>query len=175
MAHPEMQGYLSRIRERYPQHFWHVRVLDCGSRDINGTNRDLWTLESGYTGIDIVNGPNVNLVLPMEDADWCDEHFHVCISTEVLEHNPKWREGIKNMVRMLAPGGLLIVTCATTGRLPHMAETGYYQNLTEADIRTVIDEGLFETVEYEVNEDNHDLYFHAVKKGELTHGCNDDH
>lgn len=181
MAHQQMQDYLLRVKARYPDHFWRVRVLDCGSLDINGSNADLWNLESGYTGIDLAPGKNVNIVMPMEEADWPDEHFHVVISTECFEHNREWKAGLLNMIRMLRPGGLLIVTCAKEPRHEHGTVkyasaaspfTGdYYHNLTEAEIRREIDPEIFSVMEFEENNDPGDLYFHAVKKGRLWHGC----
>jgi SAM-dependent methyltransferase len=178
-----MREFLERVKRDHPEHFWRVRVLDCGSLDINGCNRDLWNLESGYTGIDLGPGKNVNMVMAIEDADWREGHFHCIISTECFEHNPNWRSGLLNMVRMLRPGGLLIVTCATIGRDPHgvpenspydspyTLDNGYYKNLTEQDIRAVINADDFEHFEFAVNEESHDLYFHAVKRGDLVHGC----
>jgi SAM-dependent methyltransferase len=178
-----MKAFLKKVKAEHPGHFWRVRVLDCGSLDINGSSRDLWNIESGYTGIDLAPGPNVNVVMPIEKADWLDEHFHVCISTECFEHNPKWREGLQNMVRMLRPGGLLIVTCATAGRSEHgtqsatpedspfTADSGYYCNLTEGDLRQALDLDMFDHYAFETNAEAHDLYFHAVKRGTLIHGC----
>ena len=183
MAHPEQRTYLQKIKQEHPEHFWRVRVLDCGSLDINGSASYLWDHESGYTGIDLAPGKNVHIVMPMEKADWADEHFHVAICLECLEHNPNWKVGLLNMVRMLRRGGLIIVTCATTGRPEHgtqrttpkdspfTAASNYYRNLTEADIRSVLDLSLFSHYEFEINKVSHDLYFHAVKKGVLVHGC----
>ena len=183
MAHEKMEKYLQRIKKRYPEHFWRVRVLDCGSLDINGSNKDLWNLECGYTGLDLAPGKNVNIVMPMENADWIDEHFHVVMSTECFEHNPEWKIGLLNMIRMLRPGGLIIVTCAKDPRQEHgtcrfaaeaspfTSDSDYYQNLTEEDIRSVIDVDEFNFVEFESNNDPGDLYFHAIKKGKLDHGC----
>ena len=42
--------------------------------------------------------------------------FDVVISCECFEHNPYWRETFLNMTRVLRPGGLFVLTCATTGR-----------------------------------------------------------
>jgi SAM-dependent methyltransferase len=183
VAHPEQQKFLKNLQAKYPDYFRRVRVLDCGSLDINGRNKEYWNTESGYTGIDLAPGKNVNIVMAIEDADWPDEHFHVVISTECFEHNPKWREGLANMIRMLKPGGMLIVTCATTGRgehgtaehvpeaSPFTAKTGYYKNLTESDIRGAIDPQDFADMKCQVNDTSHDLYFWAIKKGVLVHGC----
>ncbi len=41
------------------------------------------------------------------------------ISAECFEHNPLWRETFSNMYRMTKKGGVLIITCASTGRIEH--------------------------------------------------------
>jgi 2-polyprenyl-3-methyl-5-hydroxy-6-metoxy-1,4-benzoquinol methylase len=45
--------------------------------------------------------------------------FDVVISCEVMEHNPFWVATLTNMIRLLKPGGLLVMSCATIGRKEH--------------------------------------------------------
>lgn len=61
MAHVEQQNYLTSIKNRFPAFFMGVNVLDIGSLDINGNNRYLFT-DYTYTGIDIGEGANVDIV-----------------------------------------------------------------------------------------------------------------
>lgn len=37
--------------------------------------------------------------------------FDVVVSTQVLEHLPRWADGLSSMARVLRPGGTLLVTC----------------------------------------------------------------
>ena len=39
MAHREQQDFISSVRDRFPEKFKGVRVLDIGTLDINGNNR----------------------------------------------------------------------------------------------------------------------------------------
>ena len=119
MAHKQQQEWMARVKAQFPDHFQRVRALDCGSLDINGSNKYLFNQESGYTGIDLQPGRNVNRIIAAEDADWPDGHFHTIISSEMLEHAKHWDKALRNMVRMLRPGGLLAISCATTGRQEH--------------------------------------------------------
>lgn len=52
------------------------------------------------------------------------EGFPVVLCTEVLEHVPGWRMLVSNCVRLVAPGGHLVLTCAGPEREPHSAVDG---------------------------------------------------
>ena len=118
MAHPAQNEFIGRIRDIFPGHFRHARVLEIGSLDINGTIRGLFT-DCDYTGIDVGPGPGVDVVCAGQDFDAPDESYDVVISCEAMEHNPYWAETFTNMVRLAKPGGLVLMTCATLGRKEH--------------------------------------------------------
>ena len=42
MAHKEQRDFCLRVKEKYPEFFKDKKVLDIGSLDINGSNRDLF-------------------------------------------------------------------------------------------------------------------------------------
>jgi SAM-dependent methyltransferase len=98
-------------------------VYEVGAYDHNGCARDFmhprWMR---WVGIDLLAGPGVDhvgdaeVILPTLDR--CD----VLVSTEVLEHSPRWRQLVAAMCNALADGGLLIITCAGPGREPHSAD-----------------------------------------------------
>ena len=158
----------------HPQLFKGRRVLDIGSLDINGNNRFLF--EGGtYTGIDVGEGPNVDIVSLAHEFD--APAFEVIVSTECFEHDAYYAKSIQNIVRLLATGGLFLFTCATTGRPEHgtirsdggrdapLMVTDYYKNLTEEDIRKVVDvSSLFEAYRFEIGHSTHDLYFWGLKR-----------
>lgn len=148
-------------------------VLDMGSLDINGNNQVLFDADRLHLGIDIAPGRNVDIVRPAHERGLPDATFDTLVSTECLEHDRHWVKSLQNAIRMLRPGGLLLVTCATTGRPEHgMRRTtpydwaNYYRNLDENDIRAEIDvTGLFQFAEFSIGEETHDLYFYAIKHG----------
>lgn len=88
-----------------------VRVLDVGSRDVNGTYRPL-VEERGwkYTGLDFAEGPNVDVVsqkalkFPLAAGD-----FDVVLCGNMLHCVDQPGKLIAEMVRVLRPGGLLVV------------------------------------------------------------------
>jgi hypothetical protein len=83
------------------------------------------------------------------------------------------------MHRMVKPNGLVVMTCATTGRPEHGTSRttpndsplttnigwDYYKNLTEEDFRNKLDiDNMFSTYKFEVESANKDLYFYGFKK-----------
>jgi len=174
MAHKEQKEYCNKIRANYPENFNKVLALDCGSLDINGNNRYLFT-DSIVIGVDLIIGKNVDLVSNTKNVSFRDNYFDTIISTEMLEHDSTWYLSIQNMIRMLKPSGLLLLTMATDGRNEHGTENhnpedspatnDYYQNLTEKQIRAAINiEASFKEYAFEVNINSHDLYFFGIKR-----------
>ena len=180
MAHVEQKEFCTKVKSLLPIYFDNKSVLDVGSLDINGSNRYLFD-NCSYYGIDVGEGANVDFVSKAHEFWMPDETYDVIISTECFEHDMFYDLSIKNIVRMLKSDGLFIFTCATEGRLEHgtnrtspedaplLAGYGewsdYYKNLTEQDIRSVIDiEIIFKQFAFEINESSHDLYFWGVKK-----------
>jgi len=100
-----------------------VVVIEIGSRNVNGRVSDLFPGATGYIGIDIMDGPGVDVVCdavhytPPQPAD-------CVVCCEVLEHAENWQGVILQACSWLRPGGRLIVTCAGAGRAPHSAVDG---------------------------------------------------
>jgi hypothetical protein len=174
MAHQQQQDFCRYVKELHPGRFRGSYVLDIGSQDINGNNRFLFD-ECNYLGIDLNEGPNVDLVSSGQSFSSAVP-FDVVISTECLEHDKYWALTLHNICNnLLQKGGLFIMTCATTGRPEHGTTrtspkdspftTEYYMNITEEDFRQAIDiEKTFSTFEFKTNTNPNDLYFWGIKK-----------
>lgn len=185
MAHKEQQDFCLRVKEKFPEFFKNKKVLDIGSLDVNGSNRDLFE-DCNYLGIDVGEGNNVDLISVGHLFDGPDEYFDTIISTEVFEHDMYYEKTIQNIMRMLKPGGLFLFTCASTGRPEHGTRrlgswaaplllqiseewADYYKNLDEFDIKRIPDfnsnfpDGHFE---YRNTDIPLDLYFYGIKGGE---------
>jgi glycosyltransferase involved in cell wall biosynthesis/SAM-dependent methyltransferase len=182
VSHQQQREFCARVREKYPDSFEGKLVLDIGALDVNGTNKSLFDA-CLYIGVDVASGPNVDIVSVGHELALPDETFDTIISTECFEHDRYYALTLKNIFRLLKPGGLFLFTCATTGRPEHGTRSAaprdapllsafgtwsdYYKNLTEPDIREVLDvAGGFPQHEFLVNESSHDLYFYGVKRGE---------
>lgn len=172
MAHPEQRKFVEETKEKYNKYFANVTVLDIGSLNVNGTFKDLFT-ESNYTGVDITEGRNVDVVAKGHEFKSKTKYDVVC-SGECFEHDEYYEKTLKNMYSLLKNNGLFFFTCATTGRPEHgtTRTTGksiwgtsndYYKNLTESDIRKALDVKLFSDYEFIVNQSSHDIYFRGIK------------
>lgn len=177
MAHPQQAEYFSAVRAVYPRHFDRARVLEVGSLDINGSVRELFT-NCDYTGVDLAPGPGVDLACPGQLLDLASARFDTVISAECFEHNPFWRETLANMLRMTRPGGLVLVSCATTGRKEHgTARTNpeaspftqgwdYYKNLAARDFERGLHlAGWLADWASWTNHVSYDLYFIGLRQG----------
>lgn len=157
--------------------------MEIGSLDINGSVRPLFT-NCNFLGVDVGEGPGVDLVCFGEQLLFPDDSFDITVSSECFEHAEGWRKIFKNMVRMTKDGGLIVFTCAGEGRPEHgtsRSDVGsspltvnagieYYGNLMKEDFED--EPGLLDGLRYQFfyNEAAHDLYFVGVKTRFVGHG-----
>ena len=175
MAHKQQSDYIATLKVKFPLAFDKGRVLEVGSLNINGTVRNNFD-STEYIGVDVGAGPGVDVITGGHEYD-SKKLFDCCISCECFEHNPFWEETFLNMIRLCKSGGLVIFTCATTGRPEHGTERttpqcspltvakgwNYYLNLTKEDFSFVDFNAIFVTHEFSVNLQSCDLYFYGVK------------
>jgi SAM-dependent methyltransferase len=165
--HTAVQQYICEMLGSYGQP---DSVVEIGSYDVNGSIRPRFTkaLERhAYLGLDIRAGPGVDLVC--DGAHYRPVKAVECvICCEVLEHAPNARAIVKNALRILRPGGLLVLTCAGEPRRPHgadglgLAPGEHYANLTPVDLdRWLRKETLSHAVRH--NQVLGDLYAWAIK------------
>ena len=179
MAHPAQQKFCEEVKEMFPHYFDKCIVLDVGSLDINGNNRDLFG-DCDYIGVDIFPGKNVDVVSRTHQLTYPERYFNTIISTECFEHDMYYVLSLLKIVSMLKPNGLFLFTCAGPGRGEHGTADkrpmdspftsvlggwmDYYKNLDEKDIRLVINiDHCFS--EHEFRQEGNDLFFWGVKKG----------
>lgn len=177
MAHKEQSDYIALLQSKFPLAFKGERTLEIGSLNINGTVRNAFT-SNEYVGVDVGSGPGVDVVISGHEYD-SEKPFDCCISCECFEHNPFWKETFLNMIRLCKSGGLVVFTCATTGRPEHGTERStpqdspltiakgwsYYLNLTEEDFQAIFNfDALFTDWQFSVNDQACDLYFYGVKR-----------
>ncbi len=137
--HRETMAFVTAAAE---SHGPFASVLDIGGRDVNGSPRKLFA-GADYLSIDLIDGRGVDVVADV--LTWRTEQRFACVlCLEVLEHNAAWRRILDAASALLAPGGVLVVTCAGPARVPHSAFGGalrpgeYYDNVTLEDLRTAL-------------------------------------
>jgi len=178
MSHPAQLKFIEITKSLFPEMFVGRKVLEIGSLDINGSVRSFFE-NCDYTGLDIAPGRGVDVVCEGQKYDAPSASFDVVLSCEVMEHNPFWEDTLKNMIHLLSPGGLLVMSCATKGRKEHGTSRSevasspltvakgweYYRNLTRTDIVRKVDLSPFSVFGFATNWDSYDLYLLAVKAG----------
>ena len=177
MAHFQQAEFIKSLKAKFPKHFFNVDVLEIGSLNINGTVRDFFNANR-YVGVDVGEGPGVDVVMSGHEYK-SKEFFDCCISCECFEHNPFWKETFVNMINHCKPGGLVVMTCATTGRPEHGTERSlpqdspltlakgwsYYKNLTEQNFKEAFNfNPFFKEWEFSANKEACDLYFYGIKQ-----------
>lgn len=107
------------------------RVLEVGSYNVNGSVRPyIESLgPSEYIGVDMREGPGVDLVL---NAGSLVEYFgpyrfDIVVCAEVLEHVEDWRSAVQNMKEVLQTDGLLVLTTRSYGFPLHEYPGDYWR------------------------------------------------
>jgi hypothetical protein len=179
--HPEAYDFINREIGRIP----YQRVIEFGSRDVNGGVRGLFpktaekrfpdnTRYCYYIGVDRCEGAGVDVVGAAEwfqlPKDALPPELVVCC--EVLEHTSGAEAIIKQAAELLrtasAPNrGSFLMTCATNPREPHSAVDGgplreleFYRNVTPDTAALWLSRAEFTRYIMDVNPRG-DLYVHA--------------
>ncbi len=88
-------------------------VVDMGSYDVNGTYRSLFS-GGKYIGVDIIPGPNVDLLVDSEE--WRKiENVDAVISGQTIEHVADIPAFMSAIDRILKPGGILCIIAPSEG------------------------------------------------------------
>jgi SAM-dependent methyltransferase len=178
MSHKEQLDFVHKVKEKYKKHFIDKCVVEIGSLNINGSVRKFFE-KCVYIGVDVGPGPGVDVVCLGHEYHMPDNSFDVSISCECFEHDPYYIKTFENMVRLAKSGGLVVFSCATTGRKIHGTKQeepqsspltvnlgwDYYKNLEEEDFTQKMNfDSLFSEYEFSKNTDSFDLYFYGIKR-----------
>lgn len=98
---------LAAARDRYVTA--PARILDIGCGDMPYYPLFAEVAEE-YVGTDIEPGPNVRHVCPVEALDVPDASFDLVLCTQVLEHARDPVQALREIARVLRPGGHAFVT-----------------------------------------------------------------
>jgi SAM-dependent methyltransferase len=114
------------------------RVLEVGSRNVNGSLRDYIEPRCDeYIGIDMEAGKGVDIVMPAEDlTKRFGAEFDIVVCTEMLEHAEDWRTAINQMKSVLSPDGLILITTRGPG-FPYHEYPGDHWRYTVNNMREI--------------------------------------
>ena len=88
-------------------------VIEFGALQVSGSpEEDLRPLFEGleYIGSDLRSGPGVDRILDLHDIELPDASVGCVVCVDTLEHVEYPREALREMHRILEPGGMLILT-----------------------------------------------------------------
>ncbi len=93
-------------------------ILDLGSQDINGSYKHLFSSSAWkYVGLDVSDGNNVDIVIP-DAYSWKNiqsDFADVFISGQTFEHIEYIWLTMKEIFRVLKPGGLCCIIAPSSG------------------------------------------------------------
>lgn len=100
------------------------KTLDVGSLDVNGSVRGLF---DDYTGIDMREGKNVDIVANSHNLPFDDNTFDRIVCVETLEHDDNPFETIKEIKRVLKDGGQVILAASGISFPKHSYPSDYWR------------------------------------------------
>lgn len=132
--HPSVMEWVGKKVQQYALATPQARILEVGSRNVNGTVRPLFQGVELYTGVDFIAGPDVDVVLDSHQltSTFARNSFDVVVSTETLEHDCEFWTSMVMMGEVLRPEGYLLVTARGNGFWPHDYPHDYYRFLPES-------------------------------------------
>lgn len=93
-------------------------VIEVGSYDVNGTVRPIVAAHepASYLGVDISEGPGVDLVAHVESLpDLYPDGLDTVVTTEMLEHVEDWRATFIALTDLVRDGGHLVLSTRSPG------------------------------------------------------------
>ena len=176
MSHSEQTKFITDCLSTIKNDFNNPDVLEVGSYNVNSlVNYRKFIGNCNYLGIDLIEGPGVDLVLEGENINKLNKKFDLIISAECFEHAENWKCVFRQMVDSIKEHGYIILTIASKGRLEHGTKRtinshspgtdDYYKNLTKRDFfKNFNIDILFEDYFFFYNIHSYDLYIILRRK-----------
>lgn len=94
----------------------HVKVIEIGSQDVNGTIRSMCPTDFEYIGLDFQDAKGVDIVLtdPYQ-LPFDDESVDVVVSSSCFEHSEFFWVLFLEVLRVLKPSGLFYLNAPSNG------------------------------------------------------------
>lgn len=117
--HPTAMNNCKSFWSAYSQSFEsmaHVKVIEIGSQDVNGSLREVCPKNFEYVGVDFVEGKGVDVVLsdpyslPFEN-----ESADIILSSSCFEHSEMFWIVFLEILRVLKPNGLFYLNTPSNG------------------------------------------------------------
>lgn len=163
MSHLAQRTFVGRACSVDPRRCTGKRILELGSRNINGTIRQFFPEPSTYIGVDLMAGRDVDYVCAAGDYT-SSEKFDCVVCCEMLhEDKDAWRSFVV-LRHMVKPGGLVIITCAGPARMSS-EYPDYFQPIAPSTLARIMTDGGVQWSELHAQSgrDGADTYFWALQ------------
>lgn len=108
--HKESFEIMKYFVESYLDKNKQLDILDVGSYDVNGTYKSLFqNLNWNYCGLDMIEGPNVDIVSKSEYEFGIEKQFDIVVSGNCLEHVEAPWSWIKEVEKVTKKGGYVCI------------------------------------------------------------------
>ena len=129
-------------RDRYVPRGSKILDVGCGDKPYY----PLFAEAGEYVGADVVDGPKVDVVCPLEALAFEDASFDTVLCSQVLEHVREPVTSLREIGRVLRPSGVLLAS--THGTYPYHPHPTDYWRWTQDGLRGLFDDaGGYEIVE----------------------------
>lgn len=89
-------------------------IVDFGSYDVNGTLKGIFERHT-YIGIDMAEGPNVDIVCANDNTPFEPNSVDVVVSSSCFEHDECFWMTFLEMCRIVKPGGYIYINAPSAG------------------------------------------------------------
>tara|TARA_R100000008_G_scaffold1821_1_gene1448 strand:- start:39817 stop:40674 length:858 start_codon:yes stop_codon:yes gene_type:complete len=146
------RDYITRTidEEIIGEHAITGNILEIGSLDVNGAARGMFSKSKEYVGVDIDDGPGVDINGHLLDVDFKDKKFDLILSLNCFEHDIAWRETFCAALNLLKNNGYMLifvptqVSTATYWRFPKLL--GEQERNSEEHYASLIDKNKIDPV-----------------------------
>jgi len=108
--HKESFELMNYFVQKYLEKNTKIDILDVGSYDVNGSYKPLFINQNwNYTGLDIIEGPNVDIVSKSEYDFGINKQYDVLISGNCLEHVEAPWLWVKQIEKVVKKDGLICI------------------------------------------------------------------
>lgn len=108
--HRESYEIMEYFVKNYLERDKKLEILDVGSYDVNGNYKKLFQNTNWkYQGLDIIEGPNVDIVSKSPYDFGIDKQFDVVVSGNCLEHVEAPWKWIKEVIKVTKKGGIVCI------------------------------------------------------------------
>jgi SAM-dependent methyltransferase len=134
--HSSVLAFVERATRDLPEN---IRVLDIGALDVNGSARGLFPNATEYIGVDLEDGPGVNIITDAHDLLFLPGQFDLILCLEMLEHDSAPWLTAAQIAAVGKPGALVLVSARGNG-FPLHNEPDCFRFM-EAGMRSVLEAG----------------------------------